>query len=205
MKKVFVLVIVLLLFIRGGTYIFGGSDGRDDPIPDKPVVPDITKEGWVYGQIEYRDDIRSPNEYFLLLHDHPSNDLGVPDVYGGYDTTDVYAKVRLRGISVPRELQDVEDRARPPRYLSRERERWDFAMQYVWNIMQPTRTFRVGNFEVLEDDKMLEADIEVQLGGAWLNLAVLMVNDHVAAANQEGVDWDFGAREMAPRNPNVPR
>ncbi len=205
MKKLLVLTIILLFLIRGHVPLHSSSDGSEEPLADNPVVQQKSRDGWVYGQIEYLHDILSPNEYFLLLHDYPSSDLGVPEVYGGYATTDVYATVRLRGVAVPHGLQTAQVRARPPLYLSRERERWDKAMQYVWNLMQPTRTFRVGNFEVLEENRLIEADIEVQLGGVWLNLAVLMVNDHVAAATQEGVDWDFGARELAPRNPNVPR
>ena len=185
----------------------GNGDGEPDP-PEKPTSPILKtgkNGGWVYGQIEYIHDVRSPIEYFMKLHDYPSGNLGVPEVYGGYATTDVYTKVRLRGVSFPRELQSKEDRARPPLYLSRERERWNYAMQYVWNVMQPTKTFRLGNFEVIEENKLLEADIEVQLGGAWLNLAVLMVNDHIVRADIKDIDWDFGGYGVAPLNPNVPK
>ena len=207
MKKshiISILTVFSILIIA--SVIFSNGDGEPDP-PEKPTIPvlDDKNGGWVYGQIEFPHDVRTPIEYFLLLHDYPSVALGVPDVYGGYDTTDVYAKVRLRGVSIPRGLQDKEDRARPPLYLERERERWAKAMQYVWNVMQPTKTLRLGNFEVLEENKLLEADIEVQIGGAWLNLAALMVNDHIARAEVKGVDWDFGGYGVAPLNPNVPK
>ena len=202
MNKWIVIIMLLCLMIPGSKILF--SDAPPEEVENGWHPPTERKKGWVYGQIEYQHDILAPNEYFLKLHDHPSDNLGVPEVYGGYATTDVYAKVKLRGIAVPRALQEVESRARPPLYLDRERRRWDEAMQYVWNVMQPTKTFRVGNMEILEEDKLLEADIEVQLGGQWLPLAVLMVNDHFAAAEQN-VTWDFGAKELAPQNPNVPR
>ena len=208
MKKSYLIGIltVFSIFIIA-SIIFSNGDGEPDP-PEKPTIPVLESDkngGWVYGQIEYRDDLLAPNEYFLLLHDYPSGNLGVPDVYGGYASTDVYAKVKLRGVSIPRELQSKEDRARPPLYLSRERARWAYAMQYVWNLMEPTKTFRLGNFEVLEENELLEADIEIQLGGAWLNLAVLMVNDHIVRADMENIDWDFGGYGVAPLNPNVPK
>ena len=200
--SILIIASAILLPMKGSS----NGDGEPDP-PEKRTIPilDDKNGGWVYGQIEHPHDVFAPNLYFIKLHDYPSGNLGVPDVYGGYDTTDVYAKVQLRGVSVPRGLQSKEDRARPPLYLSRERERWAKAMQYVWNLMEPTKTFRIGNFEVLEENKLLEADIEVQLGGAWLNLAVLMVNDHIGRAEVKDIDWDFGGYGVAPLNPNVPK
>ena len=212
MKKLHLIHFSVILSVLIFTIIFlslstqGNGDGEPDT-PEKPIIPVLNDKngGWVYGQIEYQHDVLAPNEYFMKLHDYPSGNLGVPDVYGAYATTDVYVKIQLRGVSIPRELQEKEKRARPPLYLSRERERWAKAMQYVWNLMQPTKTFRLGNFEVLKENELLEADIEIQLGGAWLNLAVLMVNDHIVRANVADIDWDFGGYGVAPLNPNVPK
>ena len=201
-----VLIFTIVLFSMPST-LQGNGDGEPDP-SEKPTVPILDSKkngGWVYGQIEFPYDVFAPNLYFMKLHDYPNESLGVPDVYGAYATTDVYVKVQLRGVSVPRGLQEKEKRARPPLYLERERERWAKAMQYVWNLMEPTKTFRLGNFEVLKENELIEADIEVQLGGAWMNLAVLMVNDHIVRANVENIDWDFGGYGVAPLNPGVPK
>lgn len=195
MKKLSILVILLSIFIHGHTPIFSSSDGSDAPI--------VPKKGWVYGKIEYLHDILTPREYFMLLRAHPQ--AKVPMIEGGYATTDVFAKVRLRGVSIPSELQNVEDRHRPHIWINRERARWNEAMQYVWNVMQPNRTFRVGNFKVLESDKLLEADIEFLMGGMWLNLANTMVNDEIARTPQDEFEWDWGSRSIGPTNPNIPR
>ena len=195
MKKLFIFVILLSLFIHGDVAIFSSSDGSDEPTEPK--------KGWVYGKIAYQHDVLTPREYFMLLRAHPQ--AKVPKIEGGYVTTDVSVKVRLRDVSTPRALQNAEDRHRPHIYLDRERERWDKAMQYVWNVMQPNRTFRVGNFKVLKSDALLEADIEFLLGGMWINLANTMVNDEIARTPQEDFEWDWGSRGIGPTNPNIPR
>ena len=69
----------------------------EDPLPVEEEPPEEEVGGWVYGKIEYRHDLRSPQEYFMLLRAHPGQP--VPRITGGYATTDVYAVVRLRGIS----------------------------------------------------------------------------------------------------------
>ena len=200
MKKLFIFVILLSLFIHGHAPIFSSSDGSDAPPTNTPDAP---KKGWVYGKIAYPHDVLTPRDYFLLLRAHPQ--AKVPKITGGYATTDVYVKVRLRGVSTPRDLQNTTDRHRPHTYLDRERERWDNAMQYVWNVMQPNRMFRVGNFKVLKADALLEADIEFLLGGMWINLANTMINDEIARAPQAEFEWDWGSRSIGPTNPNIPR
>ena len=194
MKKLLLLIPLILGLIYGHAHIFGSSDGTDEP---------TTTDGWVYGKIEYPHDVLTPRDYFLLLRAHPQ--AKVPMITGGYATTDVYVHVRLRGISIPRALQNPDDRHRPHIYIDRERQRWNTAMQYVWNTMQPNRTFRVGNFAVLETDQLLEADIEFLLGGTWINLANTMINDEIARTPQEEFDWDWGTRGIGPTNPNIPQ
>ena len=196
MKKLLVLILFLSIFIQGHAPLFSGSEGTDEPT----TVP---VNGWVYGTIEYPHDVLSPRDYFIILHAHPK--AKVPNITGGYATTDVHVKVRLRGVSTPRSLHSAETRHRPHIYLKRERERWNFAMQYVWNVMQPNKTFRVGNFKVLEKDVRLEADIEVLLGGTWINLASTMINDEIARTPQEEFQWDWGSRGIGPTNPNIPQ
>lgn len=198
------LVLLLSYAIIG---LQAGSDGEEEPPITHPTLetPEPLEDGWVYANIEYIHDVRAPNEYFLKLHDHPSGDLGVPDVYGGYQTTDVYTIVQLRGVSVPRSLHNEENRARPPNILDNERKRWDDAMNYVWNIMEPNKTFRVGNMEILQTEEKIKADIEVLLGGHWLSLANLITNDLYARKNMHGIEWDFGLKDVAPLNPNIPK
>lgn len=202
MKRLLYTLLVLSCIFIPGNYLFSGDPGEDDPPPETP--PPKIDDDWVYGQIEYLHDVLSPYEYFLKLHDTPSNGLGVPDVYGGYQTTDVYTRVRLKGVQVPRAMHERDERNRPPNYIDRERQRWDDAMRTVWNIMEPTKTFKVANMEVLENDKLIEADIFVLKGGGWINLAMLLVNDHFVVVDA-GVDIDFGGRGVAPTNPNIPK
>ena len=137
----------------------------DDPLPvEEPETPEEEVGGWVYGKVEYRHDLRSPQEYFMLLRAHPGQP--VPLVTGGYTTTDVYAVVRLRGVDTPRALQRSEDRNRPHDWLAQERERWDGALAYLWNVIAPTRIFRVHGLEVVDSvgDGILEGDLEICLG-----------------------------------------
>lgn len=195
MKKVFVIIMLLSFFISGHAPLFSGSDETNG---DEEL-----NAGWVYGKIEYEHDVLTPRDYFMLLRAHPQ--AKVPHITGGYATTDIYVKVRLRGVSVPRDLQVASDRHRPHIYIDRERARWNEAMQFVWNVMQANKTFRVGNFKVLKRDELLEADIEFLLGGMWINLASTLINDEIARSPQEDFEWDWGSRGLGPVNPNVPR
>ena len=178
-------------------------------IANAPPETDTTETqepdtGWVYGQIEYEHDVLAPNLYFLALLAHP--DAKVPMIEGGYASTDVHAVVRLRGIDVPRALHDPSERRRPHLWRGRERQRWDAAMRYVWNVCEPTKTFRVHNITVIEVDRVLEADIEFWLGGAWHNLAVALLNDEIARPLQtDGSAWDPGSQAYSLENPSLPR
>ena len=197
MKKLLILILSLSVLIQGHAPLYGGSEGTDEP------EATVLVNGWVYATIEYPHDVLSPRDYFMILRAHPK--AKVPHITGGYATTDIHVKVRLRGVSTPRALQNADTRHRPHIYLQRERQRWNNAMQYVWNIMQPNRTFRVGNFKVLAKDAHLEADIEVLLGGTWINLANTMINDEIARTPQEEFQWDWGSRGIGPTNPNIPQ
>ena len=175
----------------------------DDDLED---LKQAKKREWVYGKIEYLHDLRKPNEYFMLLNAHPGNP--VPLITGGYATTDVYAIVRLRGVSVARELQHSEHRNRPDDWLLYERDKWDKSMRYVWNLTDPKHTFKVYDLKVVDHagDKVLEGDMEVYLGGGWLDLAVMMLNDgHARPIQADGSDWDWGMETVPLLNPNVPK
>ena len=192
----------ILILICGALCLASG----EDPVPVEENPPEEEVGGWVYGKIEYRHDLRSPQEYFMLLRAHPGQP--VPRITGGYATTDVYAVVRLRGISTPRGLQQSADRHRPHDWLAQERTRWDGAMAYLWNIIVPTKIFRVHNLEVVDEtgDGVLEGDLEVWLGGQWLNLAYLLMNDgHARPEQPDGTEWDWGASTVPLLNPNVPK
>ena len=177
---------------------FASGPGDDSSVSE-------VESGWVYGKIEYLHDLRAPNEYFMLLRAHPGQP--VPLMTGGYATTDVYAVVRLRGVDTPRGVQASEDRNRPHDWLARERAKWDASLRYVWNLTETNNTFRVHNLKVVDDrrDKMLEADMEVYLGGGWLNLAMMMMSDGFARPIQEDADWDWGARGIPLENPVMPK
>lgn len=192
----------MLILICGALCLASG----EDPVPVEEELLEEEIGGWVYGKIAYRHDLRSPQEYFMLLRAHPGQP--VPLIMGGYATTDVYAVVQLRGVDTPRALQQSVDRNRPHDWLAQERERWDAAMAYLWNIIAPTRIFRVHGLAVVDEtgDKVLEADLEIWLGGQWLNLAYLLMSDgHARPEQLDDTEWDWGALTVPLLNPNVPK
>ena len=200
-----IIFLAMLLIYFGVQWTHGSGDDDSDPVEEISDVLDEemidTEPQWVYGKIEYLHDILRPDLYFMLLRGHPGSPI--PMIEGGYATTDVWVTVRLHGVEVARPLQEKSVRHRPHNYLDNERRRWDRAMAYVWSVCGPNGTFRVGNLEVIEADKVLKGDIEFLLGGQWHLLSVAMLNDFHALA--EGGDWDFGAPEFGVANPNIPK
>ena len=192
---------ILHLFVIFVSLSLASGPG-DEELP--PVPDDTDDTGWVYGRIEYQHDLLAPNLYFMELLAHP--DGQVPMIEGGYASTDVHAIVRLRGVDTPRALHTVDERHRPHLWRDRERERWDSAMRYVWNVCEPTKTFRVHNMVVIEADRVIEADIEFYLGGAWHNLAIALIQDeHARPVQTDGSTWDPGSPTYGLENPNIPR
>ena len=196
MTKTFSWFLLLLICV---SLCFASGDDDGAPLESVP-------DGSVYGKIAYLHDLRAPNVYFMLLRAHPGQP--VPLISGGYATTDVYAVVKLRGVSTPRALQHSENRERPHDWLANERSRWDAAMRYVWNLTEPNKTFRVHRLAVIEasGDKVLEGDLEVWLGGQWLSLAHMMLNDgHARPVQLDGSDWDWGQSTVPLVNPGIPK
>lgn len=192
---------ILHLFIICVSLSLASGPGEEE----LPPLPEETEDtGWVYGRIEYVHDLLAPNLYFLELLAHPEGQ--VPLITGGYASTDVHAIVRLRGVDTPRALHDPSERHRPHLWRDQERERWDAAMAYVWNLFEPTKTFRVHNMVVIDEDQVIEANIEFWLGGAWHNLAIAMLNDeHTRPIQTDGSAWDPGSENYGLENPNIPR
>ena len=196
MKKTFSWILLILIC---GLCL---ASGPGDEEPPRPKETDDS--GWVYGRIEYEHDLLAPNLYFMELLAHPEGK--VPMIEGGYASTDVHVIVRLRGVDVPRALHFIDERHRPHIWRERERERWDAAMRYLWNVCEPTKTFRVHNMAVIEADRVIEADIEFFLGGAWHNLAISMLSDeHARPVQKDGSTWDPGSKAYSLENPNLPR
>ena len=196
---------ILHLFIIFVSLSLASGPGEEAPIETPETETEETEDsGWVYGRIEYEHDVLSPNLYFMELLAHP--EAKVPMIEGGYASTDVHVMVRLRGVDVPRAMHVPEERARPHIWRDQERARWDAAMAYVWNLTDPTHTFRVHNMEVIDEDRVIEADVEFWLGGAWHNLAVSMLNDeHARPIQTDGSTWDPGSKTYGLENPNLPR
>ena len=187
----------LMLAVICVSLCFASSDDDGAPMPE-------SVDGWVYGELQYPHDILDPRTLFMRLMAHPESK--VPRITGGYAETDVWVTVEIRGIDVPRALQTVTERHRPHPYLATERERWNRAMAYIWNVCGNNRIFRVGNFEVLKRDKKLRADLEFLLGGQWHDLQTALLNDKLVLPTQaDGTEWDFGAAEFGTVNPNIPR
>ena len=185
--------------------IVNASSDKDDPDPDLDPKLGITAheadDGWVYGHLEYEHDILEPNLYFMKLLAHPESK--VPDVVGAYAFTDVGVNIKLRGVDAPRALQNAEQLHRPLAWRKRERQRWNEAMAYVWNLSDPTHTFRLHNLIKL-DDRTIEADIEFLIGGQWHNLAIAMSYDEIARPLGDD-DWDAGSKGFGLINPNIPK
>ena len=206
-KLIYGITVLLLITVASTLFHLHRADTSgpgDEELP--PEVPPDTEvsSGWVYGRIEYQHDLIAPDTYFMELLAHP--DAKVPMIEGGYASTDVHVRVRLRGVDVPRAMHDPEARARPHIWRDRERARWDAAMAYVWNLTDPTHTFRVHNMAVIVEDKVIEADIEFWLGGAWHNLAIALLNDdHARPIQTDGSTWDPGSPTWGLENPNLPR
>ena len=197
MKNSFSWFVLLVICV---SLCIASGDDAGEPME----TPTESSDGWVYGELQYPHDVLDIRTLFMLLMGHPGNP--VPMITGGYAETDVWAVVEIRGIDVPRPLQVAEDRHRPHAYLARERERWNRAMAYIWNICGNNRIFRVGNFEVIEHNKKLKADIEFLLGGQWHDLRATLLNDKLVLPTQaDGTEWDFGAVEFGTLNPNVPK
>ena len=178
------------------------ASGPGDEEPPLPEEIDTEDSGWVYGRIEYEHDLLAPNLYFMTLLAHPKSD--VPDLLGAYVFTDVGVHIRLRGVHVPRSLQQAEDLHRPHEWRRRERQRWNTAMQYLWSIMERTKTFRLHNLEKIDNTTIL-ADLEFLLGGEWHDLAYTMVKDEIVrAVGETDIKWDAGSQEYGLENPSIP-
>ena len=191
---------ILHLFIICVSLSLAGGPGEEMP----PVPEETDDNGWVYGRIEYEHDLIAPNLFFLELLAHP--DGQVPMIEGGYASTDVHVIVRLRGVDVPRAMHAPEERHRPHLWRDRERERWNASLKYVWNLLEPTKTLRVHKMAVIDADRVIEANIEFWLGGAWHNLAVAMLNDdHARPEQTDGSTWDPGSKTWGLENPENPR
>ena len=165
------------------------SGPGDEEMEEMPLSNEM--QGEFFARIEYRDDLLAPNRYFAEIKVHPG--IGkFPLVTGGYTETNVHCVIQVRGISVPDGCQMENKRSRPHYDVERERQRWNAAMGYVWNVIEPTRRLRVGNPKVVGD--VVEVDVYFSLGGAWHDLAVSMRNDHHAYATREGFVFNWGTR-----------
>ena len=195
----------LVMFFVYSCSIFG--NGNDDEL-DFSTIPE---EEWVYGHIEFLHDLMAPNLYFMKLLIHPDH----PDAKSidGYMSKDGNAFVMLRGVDTPRALHDASERFRPNAWRLQERESWDKAMSYVWNLTDPTHTFRVHNIKVVKVNlptlnitHVIKADIQFFLGGNWHNLAVSMLSDeHARPLQEDGTLWDPGSKKYSLENLNNPR
>ena len=214
-KRICLLICVLLMLcgIFSCMIYFALANGDGSPEPKRFPKVEIKSAGWVYAFCEYRHDWMDPRTAFLKIMAHPESK--VPLTTGGYAQTDVFAFVRIRGIDTYRAMHHDADRHRPHRWIERERQGWDRSMDYVWKITSATRTFRLHNLKLIDcgtslekltgEKKILEADWEFLLGGAWHNLSVAMLNDEIARPLQEGVEWDAGTRKYSFENPDVPK
>ena len=213
-KIVSILFLILCIASTSALYFaFANGDGGSDPPEMQMQTVKLPPDGWVYAFVEYEHDWADPKTAFLKIMAHPKSK--VPRVTGGYAQTDVFAFVRIRGIDTPRAMHHDSVRHRPHRFIERERANWNRAMRYVWTITQPTRTFRLHNLKVIDCDdylgkltgekKILEADWEFLLGGAWHNISIALINDEHARPLEDSIYWDAGTRKYSFENPVVPK
>lgn len=195
-----ILIATSIIFLSGHPQ--AGGPGDDGP-PPNPIHPDQSVD-WCYATIEYRDDLIAANKFFLEVKAHPKAQF--PKIAGGYAETNVHTIIQLRGVSVPRALQEADTRARPHTYVERERVRFDTAMDYIWSLVQLNKTLRVYNPTVIVEDECVECDIDFFIGGQWASLAGTMLHDeHARPLQKDGGIWDWGSRNVTILNPNVPK
>ena len=208
--------LILSLSYVGIHYGLASSDGDPDPTLD-PYLEEQPKQelpkadGWVYGFIEHEHDLDKANLFYMKLQASPESK--VPGVDGNYSTTDVNVFVKLRGVDVGKSMHHARHRKRPHVYQREERKRWAETLHYLWNLVDLTHTFRVHNMVYigteldgdLYEDGIIEADLELLLGGNWHNLAIIMMQDEHARPIQEGTIWDAGSKAYSLLNPNIPK
>lgn len=201
------LALVCLFLTQFHCNAYANGDGAPPP----PIMQELGKD-WVYGFVEYEHDLDKANLYYMKLQAHP--DAKIPKITGGYATTDVDVFVKLRGVDVSKSLHQSRHRKRPHVFQRQERKRWAETMARLWGLIEQSHTFRVHNMkhigtEVDGDtypDGVIEADIELLMGGKWENLALLLVNEEFARPLQkDGTLWDPGSREYSILNPNIPK
>ena len=208
--------VILSALVISQLVIGSGDDDPSDfekPNPvDEPAQPPLPKgDGWVYGFLEFPHDLKEANLFYMMLQASLENP--VPGVKGNYATTDVQVFVKLRGVDVAKGLHYARQRKRPHVYQRAERKRWSETMHYLWNLADQTHTFRVNNMVYIGteldgdtyEDGIIEADLELLLGGAWHNLALLMMQDEHARPIQENTVWDAGSKAYSLENPNIPK
>ena len=207
-------VIIFLLIIMHlciPTQIISNGDGSEPPQTIE-VPLELSEKGWAYGFIEFEHDLDKANLFYMKLQGHPESKI--PNINGGYSTTDVNVFVKIRGVDVGKALHHARQRHRPHVFQREERQRWADTMTYLWNLVDQTHTFKVHNMKMigktLDGDTykngIIEADLEVLLGGAWHNLALMMMQDEMARPIQsDGSEWDSGSREYSLLNPDIPK
>ena len=174
------------------SYASGPGDEDMEELP----TSDTETKGAFFARVEYLHHLLKPHEYFAEIKVHPGTGK-FPLITGGYTETNVHCVIRVRGISVPDACQTEDKRDRPHEDVEREQQRWDAAMRYVWNVIEPNRTLRVGNPEIVGD--VVEVDVYFSLGGAWHDLAVSMEADSHAYPITEGYVFDWGKRLVEAR------
>ena len=205
----YTLAALFLFLVYSCSPLFG--NGNDD-LDEVPRTISESSQGWVYGFVEHEHDLEKADVFYMLLQGHP--EAKIPKITGGYATTDVAVFVKLRGVDVGRDLHHARQRHRPHLWQRQERQRWADTLEYLWNLIDQTHTFRIHNLKHIGteldgdtyEDGILEADMEILLGGTWHNLALMMMQDEMARPIQEdGTLWDAGSREYSLENPNIPR
>ena len=188
--------IALALFLAYScTTIFGNGD---DDLSDLPILEDAmkTEKGEVIAEIAHLHDLISPDYYFVNVLSYPGAKW--PKITGGYADTEVECVIKLRGVDVPSACQVANARyGRLPRNAKRERQRWDHAMQYVWNLVSPNKAFKLTNYKLIEDD-IVETDVEFWTGRKWHDLREYMVQDAHAMPFDADTIWTWGERNVSP-------
>lgn len=213
-KKTLLITCIGFMVATGlGLSLYFDAFGSGDDAPQR--TPKSEAHAGTYAFIEYEHDWLDPATAFLKIMAHPG-DTRVPQITGGYAQTDVFAFVRIRGIDTHRAMHHVDVRKRPHRWIERERENWDTAMQYVWNVTRNTRTLRLSQIKIKKcdpylqrltgDTHILEADWEYYLGGTWHNLGTaLMLDEHARPQQADGTEWDGGSQHYSLEHPHLPK
>ena len=188
-----ILASVLASFFVFASLLSGGVDNSDSDNPylrsDTPTQPEAS--GVFYGKIEYRDEIHSPDLFEAWVRVHPSDGWPEVELHNNISEASVHTWIQMRGISIPK-MNTY--RNRPHIEVERERQRFDIAVTFLWNLIHAAEYIVLENPQLVAQEApntpIVVCDVYIEIGGTKVDLAKSLVeNGHAMYNNQDSIDW----------------